>query len=225
MKAELKLEHTICLGKKEKDCKEYNFNNIKDEDILKYRITKIKCQIKENEGIYGIQLIYQNLISLEEEILINVKSDLPNLIEQEMSFNFEQILDVKFWINDDFKLIGFEVITSKGRFKKFGYGDGAQLRFCHELKNKERAIVKFTIFEKEENGITGMTLYHINKKTHSFYIFKGIFGLRVKVKKEKNKNEICKKIEKINDIKAKLLFNICCLPDNQFFNVIKYTIN
>ena len=227
MNSKINLIHSVLFGKKEKDSKIYTFNNIKDNDILNYRLTKIKCQIKSNEGIYGIQIIYQNLISLEEDTLINIKSDLPDLIEQEMTFNYEQILDIKFWLNDDIKLIGFEVITSKGRFKKFGYGKDDQLRLCHELTNKERAVVKFTFFEKEKNGITGMTLYHMDKKTHAFYIYRGIFGLRSKLKNGKNKNDIEKKFteDKMTEAKNKLLFNICCLPDNQFFNVIKYAIN
>ena len=227
MNSKINLIHTVCFGKKEKDSKIYTFNNIKDEDTLNFRLTKIKCQIKSNEGIYGIQITYQNLITLEENILINIKSDEPNLIEQEMTFNFEQILDIKFWLNDDIKLIGFEVITSKGRFKKFGYGTDDQLRLCHELTNKERAVVKFTFFEKEKNGITGMTLYHMDKKTHAFYIYRGIFGLRSKLKNGKNKNDIEKKFTegKMTEVKNKLLFKICCLPDNQFFNVIKYAIN
>ena len=226
MKSEIHLIHTICFGKKEKDSKIYDFNNIKGEDTLNYRITKIKCQIKSNEGIYGIQMIYQNLTTLEENTLINIKSNEPNLIEQEMTFNFEQILDMNIWVNDDIKLIGFEVITNKGQFMKFGYGNDEQLRYCHELKNKERAVVKFTIFESKKNGIIGMTLYHINKRTHAFYIYRGIFGLRIKLKNDENKNEMKKKIDdKICDPKKKLLFKICCLPDNQFFNVIKYALN
>ena len=227
MNSKINLIHSVLFGKKEKDSKIYTFNNIKDNDILNYRLTKIKCQIKSNEGIYGIQIIYQNLISLEEDTLINIKSDLPDLIEQEMTFNYEQILDIKFWLNDDIKLIGFEVITSKGRFKKFGYGNDNQLRLCPELNNKERAVVKFTIFEKEKNGITGITLYHMDKKTHAFYIYRGLFALRIKLKNVKNKNDLEKKFleNKISEPKNKLLFKICCLPDNQFFNIIKYTLN
>ena len=227
MNSKINLIYSVLFGSKEKDSKIYTFNNIKDNDILNYRLTKIKCQIKSNEGIYGIQIIYQNLISLEEDTLINIKSDLPDLIEQEMTFNYEQILDIKFWLNDDIKLIGFEVITSKGRFKKFGYGNDNQLRLCPELSNKERAVVKFTIFEKEKNGITGITLYHMDKKTHAFYIYRGLFALRIKLKNVKNKNDLEKKFleNKISEPKNKLLFKICCLPDNQFFNIIKYALN
>ena len=215
-----------CLyGKSEIDSKIHNIRDILGNNILDYRITKIKCQIKSNEGIYGIEMVYKNLITEEEKTLINIKSEEPNLIEQEIKFDLEIILDIKFWCNDENKLIGFEVNTNKGKFQKFGYGDDNQLKLCHQIKNKERVVVGFCLFEKENKGITGMFIYHMNKKTYAFFIYKGIFGLRVKIKNDKYKKEIEKTVDKFDDIKKKLLFKICCLSDNQFFNVIKYTLN
>ena len=70
-----------------------------------------------------------------------------------------------------------------------------------------------------------MSLYHMNKRTYAFIIYEGIFGLRVKTKNEENKNKIVKKMNNMNDIQKKILFKICCLSDNQFFNVIKFTLN
>ena len=215
-----------CLyGKSEIDSKIHNIKDIIGNNILDYRLTKIKCQIKENEGIYGVELIFKNLITEEEKSLINIKSEEPNLIEQEIILDFEIILDVKFWCNDENKLIGFEVNTNKGKFQKFGYGNDSQLKLCHELKNKERVVVGFCLYEREKKGITGMFLYHMNKRTYAFYIYKGIFSLRIKIKDDKYKNEIEKTLDKIDDNKKKILFKICCLSDNQFFNVIKYTLN
>ena len=215
-----------CLyGKSEIDSKIHNIRDILGNNILDYRITKIKCQIKSNEGIYGIEMVYKNLITEEEKTLINIKSEEPNLIEQEIKFDLEIILDIKFWCNDENKLIGFEVNTNKGKFQKFGYGDDNQLKLCHQIKNKERVVVGFCFYEKENKGITGMFIYHMNKKTYAFFIYKGIFGLRIKIKNDKYKNKNEKKVDKFDDIKKKLLFKICCLSDNQFFNVIKYTLN
>ena len=215
-----------CLfGKTEIDSKSQNISDILGKNLLDYRITKIKCQIKSNEGIYGIQLIYKNLITEEEKPLINIISKEPNLIEQEIKINLEIILDIKFWCNDDNKLIGFEVYTSRGQIQKFGYGDDKQLKLCHEIKNKLRTVVGFNIIESEKNGIIGMSLYHMNKRTYAFFIFKNIFGLRARMKNDEYKNQMQKKVDKTNDLQKKILFKICCLSDNQFFNVIKFTLN
>ena len=70
-----------------------------------------------------------------------------------------------------------------------------------------------------------MSLYHMDKRTYGFYIYKEIFMLRSKVRNDKNKNEMGKKTDKMNDIKKKILFKICTLPDNQFFNIIKFTLS
>ena len=222
---ELIIISTCLYGKTESDSKIHNIRDILCKNILDNHLTKIKCQIKPNEGIYGIQLIYQNLVTNEEKPIINIISKETNLIEQEMSLNLEYILDVKFWVNDECKLMGFEIITNKGNFKKFGYGKDEHLKLCHELKNKERAVVGFNIIESEKNGIIGMSLYHMNKRTYDFYVYKGIFCLRAKIRNEQNKNEIGKKLDKMNDIQKKILYKICCLSDNQFFSVIKFTFN
>ena len=85
-----------CLyGKSEIDSKIHNIRDILGNNILDYRITKIKCQIKSNEGIYGIEMVYKNLITEEEKTLINIKSEEPNLIEQEIKFDLEIILASK----------------------------------------------------------------------------------------------------------------------------------
>ena len=224
-KNKVEINSSCLYGKTEPDSKDHNIKEVVGKNILDYRITKIKCQIKSNEGIYGIQLVYKNLITEEEKTLINIVSKEPNLIEQEITLNFEIILDIKFWCNEESKLIGFEVYTSKGNFKKFGYGNDKQLRLCHEIKNRQRAVVGFKIIESQDKGIIGMSLYHMNKRTYAFFIYKGIFGLRAKTKNNDYKNKMGKKIDKMDEIQKKILFKICCLPDNQFFNVIKFTLN
>ena len=87
-KDQIKLCHSCLFGKTESDSKVHNMGTIVGKDILNYRITQIKCQIKSNEGIFGIQLKYKNLITEEQKILINIISKEPNLIEQEITLNY-----------------------------------------------------------------------------------------------------------------------------------------
>ena len=222
-KDSLEIEYTCLFGKKEIDSKTYDVRDIVGKEILDYQLIKIKCQIKTGKGIYGIKLIYRNIITKEEKALINIESTEPNLIEQEMNLETEQILDAKFWFNDQIQLIGFEVITNLGSFQKFGYGDDEQLLRCHQLKKKDRVVVGFNVVENEGKGIIGMTLYHLNKRTYDFYMHSGIFSLRIKIKNENYKKDKDKKVDKMDKLN-KLLYKVCSLPDNQFFNVIKFTL-
>ena len=225
LKDGLNILSTCIYGKREENSKIHDIRNVVGKSILDYRLIKIKCQIKQGIGIYGLQLTYRDLITNEDKALINIISKEPNLIEQEMDLNIENISDVKIWINDEIKLIGFEIQSNRGNYKKFGYGNLQELRVCHQLKNKERAVIGFGFIENSKNGIIGMYMYHVNRITYSFYLYSGIFSLRIRAKNDKYKNELKKKADKCTDISKKILFNICCLPDNQFFSIIKFTLS
>ena len=216
---------TCLYGKYEENSKIYDIREAVGKSILDYSLIKIKCQLKSGVGIYGLQLIYKNLITDENKALINIISKEPNLIEQEMNLNVENVSNVKIWLNDEIKLIGFEIKTNRGRYKKFGYGNYQELRLCHQLKNNERAVIGFGFIESKKNGIIAMYMYHVDRIIYSFYLSCGIFGLRIRARNDKYKNELQTKADKCTDINKKLLFNVCCLPDNQFFNIIKFTLS
>ena len=194
------------------------------KNILNYRITKIKCQLKSNDSIYGIQFIYRNINTNKEETLINVKSKELDLIEQEMSFGFEEIVDLRTWLSDEIKLIGFEVTTNRGRQKKFGFGNDEQLRICPDFENNDQTIVGFGVAADDKNGVTSLYAYYLNKRTYAFYIYSGVFSLRIKIKDEEFKKKIESKISNMSE-KNKILYRVCSLPDNQFFNIIKYALS
>ena len=221
----MEIRTTCYFGKKEENQKIHDIRDTVGKSILDYRLIKIKCQIKSGIGIYGLQLLYKNLITNEDKFLINIKSKEPNLIEQEMALNIEFITDLKIYINDDIKLIGFEAKTNRGNFKKFGYGNIQDLRKCHELKNNDKAVIGFGFAESQKNGIIGMNIYYTDKLNYIFLINIGIFRLRIKAKNDENKNELVEKANKSTDEIKKLLFKVCCLPDNQFFEIIKFTIS
>ena len=215
---------TCLYGKNEENSIIHDIKDVVGKSILDYSLIKIKCQLKSGVGIYGLQLIYKNLITDENKALINIIPKDPNLIEQEMNLNVENVSDVKIWINDEIKLIGFEIKTNRGKYKKFGYGNLQELRFCHQLKNNERAVIGFGFIESKKKGIIAMYMYHVNRIIYSFYLYNGIFSLRIRARNDKYKNELEKKANKCTDINKKLLYNVCCLPDNQFFNIIKFTL-
>ena len=106
---------TCNFGTVEEFSKYYDMKDEVGKSILDYRLTKIKCQLKSNDSIYGIQFYYRNINTGKEVALINVKAKETDLIEQEMAFGVEELVDFRTWLSDDNKLIGFEVTTNKGR--------------------------------------------------------------------------------------------------------------
>lgn len=206
------------------DYKNYDIFNILGNNLLDYKLTKIKCQLKPNTSIYGIQLTYKNINDGKETTFIDIKSDEKDLIEQEMDLKGEEIKDLRVWLNNSIILIGFEVTTNKNRIQKFGYGNDEELRTISDFKNMDKVIVGFGFYANinEKQGITAMYAYFIDKHVYISYIFDGIFTLRTKVKQTEFKEKIKKKLTKMNE-KNKVLFRICQLPDNQFFNIIKYS--
>ena len=220
----IKIRATCNFGKTTENSIYYDVTDeIGPENLLYYRISKIICQIKSNESIYGIKFIYRNINDGKEKALINVKPKEFDLIEQEMTLSLEDIVDLRTWVSDDIKLIGFEVTTNKGRTQKFGYGNDEELRKIHEFENNENNIVGFNVSADDKNGVTALYAYYLNKRTYTFWLYSGIFSLRIKVKDEKYRKMIENKLSKMSD-KNKILYRICCLPDNQFFQVIKYTL-
>lgn len=203
------------------------YHDVRDEvgkAILDYRLTKIKCQIKSNDSIYGIQFYYRNINTGKEVALINVKPKELDLIEQEMTFGIEEIVDLRTWVSDDIKLIGFEVTTSRGKIQKFGYGNDEELRKCPDFEDNNNTIVGFGVTADDKSGVTSLYAYYLNKRTYAFYIYSGVFSLRIKIKDEKCKKKFEAKLPNMSE-KYKTLYRICSLPDNQFFNVIKYALS
>ena len=188
--------------------------------LLDYKLTKIKCFIKPY-SILGIQFTYRSINN--EIIIMEIKpNENENLIEEEMILYNETINGLKVWLNEDIKLIGFEIETTKKNIKKFGYGEDNELRIISDFKNKDQIIVGFGCCSNDKDGITSIYAYYINKRYISI-LYNGIFTLRVKIKDSKFKEKTEKKLKKMNE-KNRILYRICQLPDNQFFNIIKYII-
>jgi len=222
-KKQLGVKSTCIYGKIDENSKYYDVRDEVGKSILDYKITKIICQIKSNESIHGIQFIYRNINNGVEKALINVKPRDIDLIEQEMVFEIEDIIDLRIWLADNIKLTGFEVTTNRGRSQKFGYGNDDELRKIPDFENNDNTIVGFCVTADRKNGVTSLFAYYIDRITYSFYIYSGIFVLRAKMKNEEFNQKIKNKLQNLSE-KGKNLYKICCLPNNQFFNIIKFAL-
>ena len=204
------------------ESKLYDMKDILKDKMLNYKITKIKCQIKSNEGIYGIELLYRNLIDGKETSIINVQSKEKDLIEQVFDLCGDYIIDMRVWINNDIKLIGFEIVTNRNRIFKFGYGKDEQLVKISDLKNLDKIIIGFGLYVNEGNSISSIYAYYINKSNYFYHLYKGILYLRSKSQNKEYNEKIQKKLSSMSK-RNQILFRICNLPQNQFFNIMKYT--
>lgn len=216
--------HSTCnFGRVDENSRYYDVRDEVEKKIIDYELSTIKCQLKTNDSIYGIQFIYSNINTCQEEILINVKPKEINLIEQEMNLNKEELVDLRTWLSEDMKLIGFEVTTNKGRTQKFGYGNNEQLRLCYDFTHKDQIIVGFGVAADDINGVTSLYAYYINKIFYAFQLYRAVFFLRIKIKDEEYKKKVTDKLSNLSE-KNKILYRICSLPDNQFFKIIKYVL-
>lgn len=201
----------------------YDMKDILGDKILENRIIKIRCFLKPNKSIYGIQFIYRNIYDYKETTFIDVKSEEKDLLEQEMDFNNENIKDLRFWIDQDTKLTGFEVTTNKNHVKKFGYGNDDQLIIVPDFEDGKKIVVGFGCCADNKEGITSLYAYYVRKNQYIAVIYSGLLSLKIKLKDPKYKEQIEKKLEKMDE-KNKIAFLVALLPDNQFFNIIKYSI-
>ena len=203
---------------------ENEYHDIKDKlgnNLLDYKITKIRCQLKSNTNIQGIQFFYKNINTGEEKALIDIKKNDGELIEQEMILNNEDIIDLKVFLKD-VVLIGFEVTTNKKHSKKFGYGSDEDLVTIPDLKDLDKIIVGFGVCTSID-GISSIYCHYASKRDYVFHLYTGLLSLRIKLKDSNFKEKTDKKLPKMND-KNKLLYRICSLPDNLYFNIIKYAL-
>ena len=211
-------------GMVSENTKLYDMKDILNNKMLNYKITKIKCQLKSNIGIYGIQFFYRNLIDGKETAIINVqpKDSLFTLTEQEFDLCGEHIIDMNVWLNQEIILMGFEIITSKNRVQKFGYGNDEELIKIRDLKGLDNIVIGFGLYVNESNCIESIYGYFIKKNIYISNLYKGIIHLREKSKNPEYKEKIQKKLSNMSK-RNQILYRICCLPENQFFSVIKYT--
>ena len=221
----LGIKSTCKFGSVDENTKDYDMIEELGKKILDYRLVKIKCQLKSNESIHGIQFIYRNINTSQECTLINVKTKKYDLIEQEMEFKMEDIIDLRVWISVDYKLIGFEVITSKGRSQKFGYGNDEQIYKCPDFVKKDNIIIGFGVGADDKNGVTSLFGYYLNKINYAVYLYSGVISLRIKIKDEEFRKKTESKLLPTMNEKNKILYRVCSLPDNQFHNIIKYAVS
>lgn len=182
-----------------------------------------------NNSLIGMQCYYRKNTGQPSpsQIFFNIppQSELKNFSEGELDFEKKEfIIKIRMFIND--KLTGFEIITNKRR-KKIGYCEEENSVDVNEINDEKKVVVGFCGFADKDEGITNLRCLYVDRNKIPMYKFSvGILELRNKLKNKKFRENVEKKMEKVNgNNKLKILKNTCLLPDNMFFGIAQFSVN
>lgn len=214
---------SLLYGTSNTQTKYYDIRDFVGNKMLDYCISKIICPLKSNEYILGIKVIGKSRSDGSEKILLDtgVKDDKTN---QEFVLDpVENIVNMNVRIKDR-RLIGFEVITNRGRTNKFGYGEVETKVDILDLVNGKQILVGFGVAAGADIGVAGIYCYFLDKKEYSIVLHTGALYLKLKMKDKDFKEKAGQNAPKDNK-ELYTLYKVCALPDNQFFGVMKYAFD
>jgi hypothetical protein len=189
--------------------------------LISYRVHSIRCWQNKQLGIIGIQLHYKDRDTNEDIISVNkVKNDKSTLVEFILD-PLEFIIGLTIYKSD--LLNGFSIKTNKKREKLFGYDLGDKI-IPEEFEEDKNVILGFFFTFEPNMRASSIGCYYLNKTFFSLILYSGILYLRIRLKDEKFKNEIEKKLDKL-DKPYVALFKMCLLPNIQFYGVLKYSLS
>ena len=189
--------------------------------LISYRVHSIRCWQNKQLWIIGIQLHYKDRDTNEDIISVNkVKNDKSTLVEFILD-PLEFIIGLTIYKSD--LLNGFSIKTNKKREKLFGYDLGDKI-IPEEFEEDKNVILGFFFTFEPNMRASSIGCYYLNKTFFSLILYSGILYLRIRLKDEKFKNEIEKKLDKL-DKPYVALFKMCLLPNIQFYGVLKYSLS
>ena len=219
------IENTSNFGLIKENLQTFDERKILGKYLLNYKLQKIRCFYEKNVGICGLQISYVERMTSQEVKTIDIgkKNKNDNIEEQEITLESNEMINkISIWLCEQFR--GFEVVTNKNKKQKFGWCE--ENNECRKIDldefylNNNLLVGFFGSFHKVE-GILSMGFYFVKEKSFYLFSYDGLFRLRVKLKNEDFKKKI---YDNFNNLKFsdKALCKACCLPDNQFFGIIKY---
>lgn len=191
--------------------------------FLDYHLSQIKYNLKNNEYIQSIQMIFKNRNNNELKCLIDTdpKNDKKN------EFTIEDNIEIKivrFWLEKD-RLTGLEITTTKksDNVKMIGYRKNEVGKIV-ELEEGNKIVFGFGFNANEQYGVSSFYCYFMDKRKYGIVKHNGLFQLRAKLK---NNQEFRKKLEeKKKDLTPlqNLIFETCDFPDTAFFPIASYVM-
>ena len=134
------------------------------EKILEYRLKKLSYILNPNKRIDKIKLEYLNKKDKTSKIIETPTLEGADNKMEEIEFEEdEEINNIYIYLNN-IQFIGFELITSKGKNKKIGFGEKEEKNSEKELEKGDKNIVGFGFNSSKKFGVYGMHFYYIDKQ-------------------------------------------------------------
>ena len=193
-----------------------------NEFLISYRLHKIRCWQNKQLGIIGVQLYYKDRETNEEVISMNKSKNIESTLIEFILEPLEFLTGFTVWKTNI--LTGFSIVTNRHRIKKFGYELGDKI-IPEGFEDDSINVILGFFFTFEHNlVISSIGCYYLNRIFFSLILYSGILYLRIKLKDEKFRKEIEKKLDKL-DRTYVALYRMCLLPNMQFYGVLKYSLS
>jgi len=218
------IQQSLNYGIVDQDSKYWDdVEEIGENDILKYKISKIKIfstKNEEKEIILGVEVTYTNRLTGQTKSFENHIGSEPVFDTKEMNIKSNEYLS-DFFIKCDFKneyITELGYCTTKKNKILIGNEEGKEQKI--ETNGGEFIIVG--IFGCYNKKLDGIGFYYIKQKDYFNKIYQSYFILRYLTKKDdKFKKEWEKKFQKL-PIQYQYIWRTVNLSDIVFSGIIKY---
>ena len=190
------------------------------EYLYKYRLSKIKIFLDENDNILGVQAFYKN--SKNEELPGKEGYD-HSVKEKEIRTleipDNDYLCNLNVWVGHDY-ITRIKFSTKKGKELVVGTNEGEDKSNNIINKDQKNIILCITGGYQKRLELIGCRYLNINEY---FLNSNGYFELHKKLKHEDFKEKIQAIFNSLNET-DKVLYKVCCLPDKLFNEIIKFSL-
>ena len=194
--------------------------------ILDYKIHKLLFTLNSDQTIQSLKCVYKSNYDDHSEILLDTTDGEPADPKEEQLVlgDFEEIVNILFYVSKEDKLVSICIETSQGKNKYIGNHTKGELIKDDNLYQKDNIVIGFGVNANKRYGVTSCYCYIMNKNKYGIIKYSGLLQLRAKLKKNPKFKEETEKKGTLN-ADQKLMLNVCDLPDTAFFPIASYVMS